>query len=54
VANLEKVYDIAKMIAPTVVFFDEGDSLAPKRSASGGSPTWTSISGAMHPDISVE
>jgi len=38
VANLEKVYDIAKMIAPTVIFFDEGDSLAPKRSASGGSP----------------
>ena len=28
VANLEKVYDIAKMIAPTVIFFDEGDSLA--------------------------
>ncbi len=39
VENLEKVYDIAKMIAPTVVFFDEGDSLAPRRSSSGGSPT---------------
>ncbi len=39
VDNLEKVYDIAKMIAPTVVFFDEGDSLAPKRSATGGSPS---------------
>ncbi len=39
VDNLEKVYDIAKMIAPTVVFFDEGDSLAPRRSASGGSPS---------------
>lgn len=39
VANLEKVYDIAKMIAPTVVFFDEGDALAPRRSSSGGSPT---------------
>ena len=38
VDNLEKVYDIAKMIAPTVVFFDEGDSLAPKRSPSGGQP----------------
>ncbi len=38
VENLEKIYDIAKMIAPTVVFFDEGDSLAPKRSPSGGSP----------------
>ncbi|MBL0712448.1 MAG: AAA family ATPase, partial [Desulfosarcina sp.] len=38
VDNLEKVYDIAKMIAPTVVFFDEGDSLAPRRSSSGGSP----------------
>ncbi|MDY6793653.1 MAG: AAA family ATPase [Thermodesulfobacteriota bacterium] len=38
VDNLEKIYDIAKMIAPTIVFFDEGDSLAPKRSASGGSP----------------
>lgn len=39
VENLEKVYDIAKMIAPTVVFFDEGDSLAPRRSATGGSPS---------------
>jgi SpoVK/Ycf46/Vps4 family AAA+-type ATPase len=39
VDNLEKVYDIAKMIAPSVVFFDEGDALAPKRSASGGSPS---------------
>ena len=39
VDNLEKIYDIAKMIAPTIVFFDEGDSLAPKRSASGGSPS---------------
>lgn len=39
VENLEKIYDIAKMIAPTVVFFDEGDSLAPKRSQSGGSPS---------------
>ena len=39
IENLEKVYDIAKMIAPTVVFFDEGDSLAPKRSQSGGSPS---------------
>ncbi len=39
VDNLEKVFDIAKMIAPTVVFFDEGDSLAPKRSPSGGSPS---------------
>jgi transitional endoplasmic reticulum ATPase len=37
--NLEKVYDIAKMIAPTVIFFDEGDSLAPKRSQTGGSPS---------------
>jgi hypothetical protein len=35
VDNLEKVYDIAKMIAPTVVFFDEGDALAPKRSGTG-------------------
>jgi SpoVK/Ycf46/Vps4 family AAA+-type ATPase len=39
VDNLEKVYDIAKMIAPTVVFFDEGDALAPRRSPSGGSPS---------------
>jgi hypothetical protein len=39
VDNLEKIYDIGKMIAPTVMFFDEGDSLAPKRSASGGSPS---------------
>ncbi len=37
--NLEKVYDIAKMIAPCLVFFDEGDSLAPRRGASGGSPS---------------
>ena len=37
VENLEKLYDVAKMIAPTVVFFDEGDALAPRRSASGGS-----------------
>jgi SpoVK/Ycf46/Vps4 family AAA+-type ATPase len=39
VENLEKVYDIAKMIAPTVVFFDEGDALAPRRSDSGGNPS---------------
>ena len=39
VANLEKVYDIAKMIAPTVIFFDEGDALAPRRSATGGQPS---------------
>jgi SpoVK/Ycf46/Vps4 family AAA+-type ATPase len=39
VANLIKVYDIAKMIAPSVVFFDEGDALAPKRSSGGGSPS---------------
>ena len=39
VANIEKVYDVAKMIAPTVIFIDEGDSLAPKRSSSGGSPS---------------
>ncbi|MCP4024569.1 MAG: AAA family ATPase, partial [Desulfobacteraceae bacterium] len=38
VANLEKVYDIAKMIAPTIIFFDEGDALAPRRSGSGGAP----------------
>jgi len=39
VDNMEKVYDIAKMIAPTVVFFDEGDALAPKRSSTGGNPS---------------
>lgn len=39
VENLEKIYDIGKMIAPTVMFFDEGDALAPRRSASGGSPS---------------
>ncbi len=38
IENLEKIYDIAKMIAPTVVFFDEGDALAPRRSPSGGNP----------------
>ncbi|MCG6931320.1 MAG: AAA family ATPase [Desulfofustis sp.] len=39
VENLIKVYDIAKMIAPAVVFFDEGDALAPRRSSGGGSPS---------------
>lgn len=39
IENLEKIYDIAKMIAPSVVFFDEGDALAPKRSGAGGSPS---------------
>lgn len=39
VENLIKIYDIAKMIAPTVVFFDEGDALAPRRSSSGGAPS---------------
>ena len=39
VSNLEKVYDIAKMVAPTVIFFDEGDALAPKRSGTGGQPS---------------
>jgi len=39
VDNLEKVYDIAKMIAPAVIFFDEGDALAPKRSGTGGNPS---------------
>jgi len=38
VENLEKLYDVSKMIAPSVVFFDEGDALAPRRSPSGGSP----------------
>lgn len=38
VENLERVYDIAKMISPTMVFFDEGDALAPRRSPQGGSP----------------
>ena len=36
--NLEQVYDIAKMIAPTVVFFDEADAIAPRRSGAGGAP----------------
>ncbi len=39
VENLVKVYDIAKMIAPSIVFFDEGDALAPRRSSSGGAPS---------------
>ncbi|MDW7645527.1 MAG: AAA family ATPase [Desulfuromonadales bacterium] len=38
VENLERVYDIAKMLSPAMVFFDEGDSVAPRRSAQGGSP----------------
>ncbi len=39
VENLVKIYDIAKMIAPAAVFFDEGDALAPRRTSSGGSPS---------------
>ncbi|PLX78088.1 MAG: AAA family ATPase [Desulfuromonas sp.] len=38
VENLERVYDIAKMLSPSMVFFDEGDAVAPRRSQSGGSP----------------
>jgi SpoVK/Ycf46/Vps4 family AAA+-type ATPase len=38
VENLERVYDIAKMLSPSMVFFDEGDSVAPRRSPQGGSP----------------
>lgn len=38
VANLEAVYDIAKMLSPAMVFFDEGDAVAPRRSPQGGSP----------------
>lgn len=37
-ANLERIYDIAKMISPALVFFDEGDAVAPRRSQQGGSP----------------
>ncbi len=35
VTNLERVYDIAKMVAPAVIFFDEADALAPRRSGQG-------------------
>jgi SpoVK/Ycf46/Vps4 family AAA+-type ATPase len=38
VENLELVYDIAKMLSPSMVFFDEGDAVAPRRSPQGGSP----------------
>ncbi len=38
VENLERIYDIAKMISPAMVFFDEGDAVAPRRSPQGGSP----------------
>lgn len=38
IANLERIYDIAKMISPAIVFFDEGDAIAPRRSPQGGSP----------------
>ncbi len=38
VENLERVYDIAKMLSPAMVFFDEGDAVAPRRSQQGGSP----------------
>jgi SpoVK/Ycf46/Vps4 family AAA+-type ATPase len=37
-ANMERIYDIAKMISPAIVFFDEGDAVAPRRSPQGGSP----------------
>ncbi|HBT82376.1 MAG TPA: AAA family ATPase [Desulfuromonas sp.] len=38
VENLERVYDIAKLLSPAMVFFDEGDAVAPRRSPQGGSP----------------
>jgi len=38
IANLEAVYDIAKMLSPSMVFFDEGDAIAPRRSQQGGNP----------------
>jgi SpoVK/Ycf46/Vps4 family AAA+-type ATPase len=38
VENLERVYDIAKMLSPAMIFLDEGDSIAPRRSSQGGSP----------------
>ncbi len=38
VNNLEKAYDIAKMLSPSMVFFDEGDAVAPRRSPQGGNP----------------
>ena len=38
VENLERVYDIAKMLSPAMVFFDEGDAVAPRRTPQGGSP----------------
>ncbi|ORJ59797.1 AAA family ATPase [Geothermobacter hydrogeniphilus] len=38
VENLERAYDIAKMLSPSMVFFDEGDAIAPRRSPTGGSP----------------
>ena len=38
VENLERVYDIAKMLSPAMIFFDEGDAVAPRRSQQGGSP----------------
>ena len=38
VENLERVYDIAKMLSPSMIFFDEGDAIAPRRSSQGGSP----------------
>jgi SpoVK/Ycf46/Vps4 family AAA+-type ATPase len=38
IANLERIYDIAKLISPAIVFFDEGDAVAPRRSSQGGSP----------------
>jgi len=38
VENLERVYDVAKMLSPAMVFFDEGDALAPRRSQQGGNP----------------
>ncbi|MBM3200208.1 AAA family ATPase [Candidatus Woesearchaeota archaeon] len=58
VDNLEKLYDIAKMVAPSFVYCDEGDALAPTR-RHGESQSdkitnkWLSIIGGEKPLIGV-
>ncbi len=58
VDNLEKFYDIAKMIAPSFVYCDEGDALAPQRTHGESQSDkitnkWLSIIGGEKPLIGV-
>jgi len=58
VDNLEKLYDIAKMVAPSFVYCDEGDALAPTRTRGESQSDkitnkWLSIIGGEKPLIGV-